>query len=77
MTALGEKNPLSCQTIPARSTTLALLADLDILTIPIFRELEQRFFKMRIAGMLSGAQKNCAFSDTIVSVSNSPIKEER
>jgi hypothetical protein len=48
-TALGEKNLLSCQTIPARSTVLALLADSDVLTIPSVWKLEQLFFIMRIA----------------------------
>lgn len=50
MTALGEKNRLGCQTIPVLSTVLALLALPDVLTIPTFRELEQLFLKMRIAG---------------------------
>ena len=46
MTALGETNPLLCQTILARSTILALS---DVLTIPTFQVLEQLFPKMRIA----------------------------
>ncbi|MDX2214024.1 MAG: hypothetical protein SFY66_12120, partial [Oculatellaceae cyanobacterium bins.114] len=46
----GEKNPLSCQIIPVFSTVLALLGDLDVLTIPTFQKIEQLFAIMRIAG---------------------------
>jgi len=52
MTALGEKNPLLCQTIPALSTVLALLVHADVLTLLTFAKLEQLFLKMRIAVLL-------------------------
>jgi hypothetical protein len=46
-----------CQIIPDLSTVVALLAHLLILTIPTFPELEQLFFKMRIAGRRRGRCK--------------------
>jgi hypothetical protein len=49
MSALGEKHPQLPQTTLAVSTALALLGHLDVITISVFRGLEQRFFKMRIS----------------------------
>jgi len=49
MTAPGENSPRLCQTIPVRSTVLALLARSHVITISIFLGFEQLFLIMRIA----------------------------